>query len=188
MALINTELDLAKFERRARIGYELARARRAVLGFAPMFVIVAIAFYFSHRPGSVLAFGAAEFVLGACMLWYGKDPQRAVLPGVVAGLFPLGLALGANYFHHCGAGQCSSLCLPACCTGGVLAGLLIALIGHRRKAGAAYWFSASSLTLLTGAMGCSCIGYSGLLGLAAGMSIGVVPGWMKSVMARSRAL
>ena len=41
--------------------------------------------------------------IGAAMLWYGRDPQKAVLPGIVAGLVPLVFALCANHMHACGA-------------------------------------------------------------------------------------
>lgn len=92
-----------------------------------------------------------------------------------AGLLPLVFALGANHFHHCGPTAWKTLCVPACIAGGVLAGLIVAGIAYRRRAGAAFWGSAASLTLLTGAMGCGCIGYGGMLGLGAGFAVGVAP-------------
>jgi hypothetical protein len=56
-----------------------------------------------------------------------------------------------------------------------VAGLLVASIGHRRGAGSTFWSSAAGLALLTGAMGCTCIGYSGVAGLALGFALGSVP-------------
>lgn len=168
--------DLAHQQQRARMAYELGRARRALLGVAPVLVIVSLAMCFAQRPTSTLWFGITTIALGAVMLWYGRDPQRAVLPGIAAGLVPLVLALCANQVHHCGPDGCSSLCLPACAVGGVVAGLAVASVGNQRRAGLWFWLPASGLALVTGAMGCSCIGYSGVVGLAVGFTVGVVPG------------
>jgi len=68
--------------------------------------------------------------------------------------------------------------------GGVVAGLAVASVGNQRRAGIWFWLSASSLTLLTGAMGCSCIGYSGVAGLGIGFAAGVVPGLLRTVFAK----
>lgn len=170
--MVSTEPSLV--QRRARRAYELARVRRAIVGVLPVLVIIACAAPFAQRLASTLGFGLATAVAGAVMLWYGRDPQRAVLPGVVAGLVPLALSLGANFVHVCGPLGCSSLCVPACSLGGTLAGLGVARVGHRRRAGPAFWLSASGLALLTGAMGCACIGYSGLVGLGLGFGAGLV--------------
>ena len=113
------------------------------------------------------------------MLWYGRDPQKAVLPGIAAGLVPLVFALCANHMHACGADGCSSLCVPACALGGVVAGLAVASVGNQRNTGPWFWVSASSLALLTGAMGCACIGYSGVIGLGLGFGAGMVPGLLR---------
>lgn len=171
--------ELVHLQRRVRWAYELSRLRRALLGVAPVLVIVAVAACVAHRPVSALWFGLATVTVGAVMLWYGRDPQKAVLPGIAAGLVPLVFALCANHMHTCGPEGCSSLCLPACALGGVVAGLAVASVGNRRKAGPWFWGSASVLALLTGAMGCACIGYSGVLGLAVGFGAGMVPGLLR---------
>jgi hypothetical protein len=176
--------DLAQLQRRARVRYELRRARRSLLGVAPVLPIVALAAVITHRPGSTLWFGLATMVLGAVMLWHGRDPQRAVLPGIVAGLVPLALSLCASHIHSCGMETCSSLCVPACMLGGVVAGFAVASVGNARRAGRWFWLSASSLALLTGAMGCSCVGYSGVLGLGVGYLAGMVPGILLRALGR----
>lgn len=168
-------IELTRLERRARLGYELARARRALVGVLPVLAIVGIAALLTHRPSSTVAFGLVTAAAGAFMLWYGRDPQRAVLPGVAAGLIPLVAALCANHFHHCGPDGCTSWCVPACTAGGVVAGIAVAWVGVTRRAGVRFWVSASGLALLTGAMGCACVGYSGVGGLALGYGVGVVP-------------
>ena len=171
--------DLRRRRRRARMAYELGRTRRALLGVAPVLLIVAVAASIAHRPVSTLWFGLTAVAAAAVMLWYGRDPQRAVLPGVAAGLVPLALALGASHIHGCGADSCASWCMPACTFGGVVAGLAVASVGNQRRAGVWFWVPASGLALLTGAMGCACIGYSGVIGLGVGYLAGVVPGLLR---------
>lgn len=172
-------IDLTLLRRRTRRAYEFARLRRALLGVAPVLVLVALAAWVGSRPVSTLGFGLATVCGGVLMLWYGREPQKAVLPGVVAGLVPLVFALSANHLSACGADGCGSLCVPACALGGVVAGLAVASVGNQRKAGLGFWVSASALALLTGAMGCACIGYTGVLGLGAGFGAGVVPGLLR---------
>lgn len=177
--------DLAPLKRRVRRAYELARVRAALLGVAPVMVIAIAATCVAHRPSSTLGFGLAAVLVGAVMLWYGRDAQKAVLPGIAAGLVPLVLALCANYVHVCGPDGCSTLCMPACAMGGGVAGLVVATVGNRRKMGLWYWVCASSLALLTGAMGCACMGYSGVMGLALGFGAGIVPGFLRRALSRN---
>lgn len=178
--------DLAPLKRRARRAYEFARLRSALLGVAPVLFLTLMVACVAHRPISTLGFGLATVLLGAVMLWYGRDPQRAVLPGVAAGLVPLVLALGANHVHMCGAEGCGTFCVPACALGGGVAGLTVATVGRKRRAGLWYWLCASSLALLTGAMGCACMGYSGVIGLVLGFGTGVAPGLLRYALGRPR--
>jgi hypothetical protein len=171
--------ELLGVERRLRWAYELGRLRLSLVGMLPVVVVVALAVLATHRPVSALAFGSLTVLSGAGMLFYGRDPQRAVLPGVLAGILPLTFALCASHFHACGPDGCSTLCVPACIVGGVGSGLVVASIGHRRQAGAAYWLSASGLALFTGAMGCTCVGYSGIVGLMAGYTLGFAPNLLR---------
>ncbi|MBN2196723.1 MAG: hypothetical protein JW751_28195 [Polyangiaceae bacterium] len=177
-------IDLDRMRWRVRLAYELGRLRLALLGMAPVALIAAAAVCVAHRPASAFAFGVATVVAGVVMLWYGRDPQRAILPGVAAGLVPLVLATCANHWHSCGPHGCTSLCVPACTLGGVVAGLAVASVGNRRRAGIWFWVSASGIAVLTGAMGCSCVGYSGVVGLGLGYGAGVVPGLMRRVFRR----
>ena len=179
-------IDLAHLERRARRVYEFQRLWRALLGVMPVLVVAAVAALFTHRPISALGFGLATVALGVAMLWYGRNPQKAVLPGVAAGLVPLVLALCANHLHACGRDVCTSVCVPACTAGGLIAGLAVANVGLRRTAGVWFWLPASSLALLTGAMGCACIGYSGVWGLSLGIGIGLVLGQARRVLRAKR--
>jgi len=177
----STELD--KVTRRVRLHYEWARVKRALLGILPLVVVVCAASVLGRHHSATEAFGALAVVVGAAMFWYGRDPQRAVLPGVLAGFVPLVLALCTSHMAGCSGDGCMTMCVPACSAGGVIAGLAVASVGNRRRAGAVFWLSASSLALLTGAMGCACVGYAGVVGLGVGFAAGVVPGLLRRAFA-----
>lgn len=165
--------SVERIEQRARVRYELGRVRRALLGFAPVLIVVAIAALFAKRPSTTVLFGVAVFAVGVVLLWYGRDFRRGVLPGVAAGLVPLVLTLCAYHVGHaCAGDHCMTLCIPACATGGVLAGFVVASLGIRYRSRAGFWFGASAVALLTGAMGCGCVGYAGVAGLVLGFAVG----------------
>lgn len=167
-------VELGVIERRVRLKYERARVRRALWAFAPVLMIIATATLLTKRPASALAFGALLFAFGVSALWYGKGAQRAVLPGLGLGLVPLALALCATQMDHlCMGDMCMTVCVPACTGGGLIAGLGMAIVGHRQKQGVRYWVAASGIALLTGAMGCSCVGYGGVAGLGLGFLVGL---------------
>jgi hypothetical protein len=176
-------VDLARIERRARFRYERARARDALFGFAPVLAIVASAALLGRHSTLTLGLGLVLLIAGTVLLWYGREPKRAVLPGVLAGLIPLVIVLCANRLHGCSGDNCMMVCIPACVAGGVLAGLVVAAVAARRHAPLAFWVSVSGLTLLTGAMGCACVGYAGVLGLGAGYALGVLPGIFRRAVA-----
>jgi hypothetical protein len=166
---------------RVRRRYEIQRIGFAILGVIPIGIAVAVACWQSHRMSTSAMFGAAAIVSGAIMLWIGRDAQRAVLPALMAGAIPLTLALWANQSHGCctNGGTCmagmSSMCLPACSAGGLAAGLVMAFVGHRWNVGRQFWMSSTAVTMLVGAMGCACVGYTGVVGLAVGYGIGMLP-------------
>ena len=168
-------IDLTLLERRARLRYELVRAGRSVLGFAPALLLVGVAAALGRRPSSAVMFGSLLFVSGAFLLWRGQTLHKAVLPGLLAGIIPLVFALVANHGHACAGGHCSTWCLPACTAGGVVAGLAVSWFATKRGLDWRFFVGASAVSLLTGAMGCSCIGYSGVIGLGAGFLAGAVP-------------
>lgn len=175
-------IELAQVQRRVRLAYELGRTRQALAGALPLLLTAALAASIGPRPESALWLGALSFGVAVLLLWYGRDAQRAVLPGFVAGLVPLGLALLANGVHHCGVHGCGSWCVPACTLGGLVAGLAVASVGNALRAGTTFWVSGSAIALLTGAMGCACAGYVGVIGMAVGFSAGLVPGVLRKAL------
>jgi hypothetical protein len=161
--------ELEAVQKRLRRAYELSRLRRALLGFAPILVLVGAAAVIGGRYNVAMPAGLLLFAGGVLALWYGREPGRGVLPGAIGGSLALVLALCANQMgHFCTGERCMSWCLPACVAGGVLAGGIVSFVGVRQRRGVGYWLSASTITLLTGALGCSCVGYAGIGGLAVG--------------------
>jgi hypothetical protein len=181
--------ELKENERRARRAYESARLRRAAVAFAPILLLVTAAALAGHRFGYTLAFGAALFALGVVLLWYGRSAKQAVLPGVAAGLVPLLFALCARQLHHaCGGDHCMMFCVPACLAGGVIAGIVVGSIGVRTRRGLGFWLAASGVCLLTGAMGCACVGVPGLVGLMLGYAVATVPALIAAQLRRRSAV
>lgn len=169
-------IDLLSLERRLKRRYELSRAGLAALGVSPALLLVAAALYWGKHPSLSVVCGGALLALGGLLLWLGREWRRAVLPGLAWGALPLALALCANHFPHVCMGQaCGSWCVPACATGGLIAGVGMAALGRRHPRPLLFWASGSALALLTGAMGCACVGYSGILGLLAGYGCGLLP-------------
>ncbi len=159
---------------RASSAYERGRVRWAALSALPLAIVPIASFFVGHRLGSSVGLGVALLVGATVMLWRGQSYARGLTLGLKAGFIPLVLSHGANlYGHLCTASGCTSLCVPACIAGGLVAGLWIALSAAR-----APWqvlASAASVALLVGSFGCACIGFGGLagmtLGLAASMSV-----------------
>ncbi|HWL84231.1 MAG TPA: hypothetical protein VNO21_00330 [Polyangiaceae bacterium] len=178
-------IDMVRAEHRARLRYEWGRVRRALIGFAPILILVGGAVATARHRSLTACFGLATFVVGVAMLWYGRDLKRAVLPGIAAGAVPLVMALCASHVEHgCIGDGCMMLCVPACTAGGVIAGLAVSSIANARHRGVWFWVSASGIALLTGAMGCACPGYLGVVGLAVGYGAGLVPSLLRRVFAR----
>ncbi len=167
--------DFRRFERKAKRRYEAARLMRSLLGFAPVLLVVVAAALLGRKPLSALGFGSLLYVSGVMLLWQGRGLHRAVIPGVIFGSIPLVLALAANLGHGCTGDHCSSLCLPACAVGGLTSGFGMSVLAIRKKFATGVWVGAALTTFLTGAMGCSCIGYSGVMGLGLGLAVGSIP-------------
>ncbi len=154
---------------RARRAYELGRLRWSLmrsLCVAP-FLLAALA------PRQQLATTAASvallFAVAVALSFYGRAAGRALFPALAAGLVPLAAPLGMCVLGHaCGSARCMSLCLPACCVGGLVAGAIVAArarkeanLDERRL----FLGAACVLVALTGAIGCTVAGAAGVLGM-----------------------
>lgn len=170
------EASLTKVERRARWAYEFGRGKRALWGTLPIASLaVAAMLLFPMVWQSYVAAGVMGAVALVALYW-GKTPARAVLPGVLAGLAPLGCSYFARIVGHvCTGGACFSACLPLCIGGGVVAGVTLGQIARAREQRG--WFSAVSVLLAwcVGSMGCGCVQQAGALGIVGGLLLGVLP-------------
>jgi hypothetical protein len=126
-----------------------------------------------------LVVGALIAAIAWLCIWRGRIAARAVLPGVLAGLVPLTLAFAAqSYGHVCTGSACYSLCVPACTSGGVIGGLVIAGLGRHVASPVRFWALAALLAGLEGSLGCSCVGFGGVLGLGLGLVVTFLPAWI----------
>jgi len=181
--------DVQKIRAVALQAYERGR-RKASLTFALALMPIPLAAIVLGT-SAWLASGVALMLFVVCFfcLFVGGRLGRAITPGLIAGAIPMLLSLGARaYGHVCTADGCMTLCLPACLCGGLLAGLIVGRTGARRAPSAQERgrsnvfpnvFSsvapAGAVALLVGSLGCSCAGYSGIIGLIAGITLTAAP-------------
>ncbi len=166
---------LTDVRRRLRWRYEWTRGWRALLGFSPVWILIVAVAGLVPRPQASLLAGGVVYFLGVIWLWRGRQLARAVLPGVGVGLVPLALALAANAMGHvCLGASCTNLCLPACASGGMIAGFVLTRWAKRRDHGWRFWLGGTTLALATGAMGCACVGSAGIVGMVLGYGSGLL--------------
>jgi hypothetical protein len=168
---VNLEIALA----RARRAYEVARMRRGLLDALPLLGVSFVAAVIGYRAEATLVLGSLLYASATVFLWRGRELGAAVLPGTIAGGIPLVFAICAKaYGHVCTGEACVSFCVPACITGGLLAGFSVTSMATRRSARASFSMAACFLALMTGALGCSCVGFGGVLGLVVGIATPLV--------------
>lgn len=180
------DVDLAALERRARAAYERSRWRRAVLDAWPGLVLAGLAFTFGSRPWIVVALTVALLAAIVVMGHRGGAWRRAIVPGLVAGSLPMVAGLSACHIPHaCSNPECMAWCMPTIGAAGLLGGVVVAhrVLRAARRGRVVELLGAALLASLTGAMGCIALGVGGLLGLAAGIALGTVPGFV-AVMTR----
>jgi hypothetical protein len=151
----------------------------------PLVVVAGLAGVLGETTTQIAVIGALLYVAGVALHWCGRDLGAGVLPGAAAGLVPLALGLLMG-MHGCVGGSCMSMCVPVCAGAGAIAGLVIAAAAQERSLRAPFWLSAGTVALLTGALGCACVGFGGIVGLAAGMALPVAAGISRTAFARSR--
>lgn len=160
---------------KATRAYERGRWRWAALSALPMAVIPIASFAIGQRLLSSVGLGLVLLVLSAYLLWRGQAPARGLVAGLKAGLVPLALSHGANlYGHICTASGCTSLCVPACALGGVVAGGIVAWSARSaaRPNQVLAWGAATAC--LVGAFGCACVGFGGMAGMVLGTALTLV--------------
>lgn len=169
----------------ARRRYERSRLSLGLVAAVPALAVPAVSFGLGTSAASAVGFGAA-LVLGLFVLeWRGGGLALGGMAGLKAGLLPLAFAHAAKlYGHVCTPAGCTSLCVPACATGGVLAG---ALVEHWARRASRPWLVrgvGAAVCFVTGALGCTCVGAAGLVALLAGLGLSMAAG---ATLGRRRA-
>ncbi len=171
----------AQLLQQARCRYERARFKRALLGALPLLALVVLSLLFSTRPVSTLMVAAGLMSTAVALLWFGHGFPRAALMGVAAGTLPLSLVLcSARVGHACAGPWCMQLCFTTSAIGGAAAGLLIGSWAFGKRVRLPLLGTAVGTGLLTGAMGSTCAGFTGLAFLAVGLIVGVAVQWVRS--------
>jgi hypothetical protein len=157
---------------RARTAYERSRLRFA-LTLAPAAAVLPITSMALGTPApSAMILGTLLVLLLVATTWRGGALARGGFSGLKVGLLPLALAHAAKlYGHVCTPEGCTTLCVPACASGGVAAGLLLEWLARRSEQPNVVRGVGAVSCLLTGALGCSCVGASGLLALVAALAV-----------------
>ena len=155
---------------RAMAGYERARLKRGLLAAVPTVVLPLIAFGVGGRLMTSAFLGLAICAAVAVLVWRGQAWGMSVPAGLIGGVFPLGLALAAQRIGHiCTPQGCTSLCVPMCGAGGVIAGLVITAVARRSPSPRVTLLGGALLSIAIGSLGCSCVGMGGMVGLTLGL-------------------
>ncbi len=169
-------VDLERLRTQVGRAYERGRVRHAFAGAAPLLALVALIASLQPKPMVVLGVGAVLFASGVVLLWRGQQLGRGAWMGASAGLIPLAFGVCVRaYQHWCQGAMFMPGCVAACVTGGVVAGVWIALVARQQVARMAFVASAAGVALLTGALGCSCAGPLGVGGMLVGLLVPVGP-------------
>lgn len=173
-------LDVVVVERRMRRAYEFGRIKHAAAQSVPLFALTGIALYVGPLRGLDIAVASLLAATALLYRWLGQLAERTLQPGIVAGLFPLVLALTANAVSPgCAHGNALSLCALACAMGGVVAALHLTRFarteGNER---AAFWLAVLP-TLLLGSLGCGCIGFTGVMAMTGALFVGSLPALLR---------
>lgn len=168
---------------KAKRAYEWGRLRRALGGSIPTLLVAIMVAALVREISWPLVLGLVLYLVSVVLLWFGRSPGKSVLPGVVYGLLPLtGGVIAKLHGHVCMGLSCYSTCLMYCVGGGVMAGLLVGRLASKSDSPLGVFSAAAATALLTGAIGSSCVGVHGIIGMAAGIVFGAIPQAVRSAI------
>ena len=168
--------ESANLREQAKRAYEVGRLRHAAAWSVPTLLLGGAVAFMVHEVSVPLVLASVLFLASMGLLWWGRAPGRGVLPGIAYGLLPLaGGVIGKLHGHVCMGFACYGVCMVLCVGGGVLAGLLIARVAARSENPLVVFFSAAATALFTGAIGSSCVGVHGVVGMGLGLGLGLIP-------------
>lgn len=175
---------------RARQAYEWARLRRALphalLPVPPLAIAVEVC-------SAELACVAGALMLSVLLVfcaWRGQVFERAIAPGLMAGLAAFLLPLAGRLLGGCGVAIFAesgglSASFAACVLGGALAGAFVASRVMRAEGERlVLLLTATTIASLLGSLGCAIAGLAGVSGMLAGVALSAGPLW---VWGRARA-
>ncbi len=163
--------------------YELGRLRAAA---RTAWVLVPLVVLCALLTGAHETCGCAGFLLlGASVFlrWRNRSGANAVRRGLQAGALPLvaGL-LVARFAPECASAPLFSACTVLSLAIGTPAGLWLGFRMSRGTSASAEWFGAGGVAVLAATLGCVGLGVAGLLGVSAGLLLGLTS---SSALARS---
>lgn len=161
----------------ARAAYERSRVLFALRVAAPVALLPLMSFRMGTSMRSASVFGAALVLSVALFMWRGGSFAWAGFSGLKAGAIPFVLAHASKLVGHvCTPSGCTTLCVPACATGGVIAGLLIERFARRGPSPTVTRMLGVTVAIFTGALGCACVGSSGLVAMMVGLGASLAGG------------
>ncbi|MCA9534378.1 MAG: hypothetical protein KC593_11885 [Myxococcales bacterium] len=169
----------------AHAAYRRGRARMALGHAAPALLYMGLALALGSDPRAAW-FAAATFVVGLLAVFVGGPFGRAVRPALVYGALPFAVTHAVQSSGHmCVGDACVSWCLPACAVTGLVVGVAFTRRAERDRNPLAFFAAGVPMVVATGALGCRCLGYSSVVGLALGMLLVSLPAWPRWVAARA---
>jgi len=159
---------------RAIRAYELGRAMYAARVAVLVLAFPVLSLLLGARLGPTGLLAVALALSAGFLAWHGRAAGEGLLPGILAGAVPFLFGHAAQAWGHvCLGDGCYSLCMPACVAGGTIAGLMVARMSRRRSEPLVTLAASSGTALLVGALGCGCVGFTGVLSLAVSLSLSV---------------
>lgn len=159
----------------ASVHAAFARGQRRELAILLFWVtfVVGLGVVLSASSRAAIPYAALVLVeVTALGLLMGRIRGR-LLSFVLLGTLPMLTALGSKFVGHaCTPSGCVSLCAPLCALGGGAAGFLLSRVARSSERPLVSWALGASLIISTGAVGCACVGASGVFGMVLGLTTG----------------
>lgn len=146
------------------------RFRESLRTSWPFVFVALLGVGLAEMPLHAAPYAVGLVLSGLVFSFLGRAWGRVALPALLLGILPLVCSIAAQSIGHvCTPNGCTSICVPLCSVGGLLAGALLARFAAADGAPLGSWARGSVLVLMTGAMGCSCIGMAGTVAMAASL-------------------
>lgn len=155
--------------RRARRAYELGRLRMASRVALLVIPAVALGVMLSSARSECACLGVIVLASAVGLRWYGRGYDRAVVPGVIAGVLPMSAGLVSPRLLAAGEEvTCAVLCAV-----GLVSGIMLARYATRDAQGldGRRWLVGVGIAAVMAIIGCLGHGFEALLGLLLGSVI-----------------